>query len=254
MALIEVESLCKEHRLGNATVRALDNVNLLVREGESCAIAGESGAGKSTLARILVGRTRPTSGRVRVAQTDVGALSPRALKKYWRNVQLVGQDPRAAFDPRRSAGAALAEVLCGFDIVPRSQVRGRSLALLEMVGLDESFLPRYPHEMSGGQLQRLAIARALAPRPRLLVLDEPTSALDSITQRHIVELLINLKSRRNITYLTICHDLALARLLAPRTIVMHNGRVVEDMPSDALRSSPESYVQSLLAAEDALSL
>ncbi|MEU6841766.1 ABC transporter ATP-binding protein [Streptomyces sp. NPDC046716] len=210
---------------GNTVV--VDRVSLTLPEGPfGLGLIGESGSGKTTVARCLLGLVAPTSGTVRFRGVDLSGMRwPRA---YRRAVQIVVQDTEGALDPRMRVGRAIGEVLRAHRMVPRGTEPGRATELLADVGLSAEHAARFPHQLSGGQRQRAAIARALAVRPRFLILDEPTSALDTTVQARILDLLRRLRTEHRLSCLLISHDLAVVEQLCPRVLVLHHGRVVEE--------------------------
>ncbi|MFD7710025.1 ABC transporter ATP-binding protein [Streptomyces sp. NPDC059786] len=205
----------------------VDGVSLTLPGGPfGLGLIGESGSGKTTVARCLLGLVAPTSGTVRFGGADVGGL--RHSRPYRRAVQIVVQDTEGALDPRMRVGTAIAEVLRAHRMVPRGAEAERVTELLAEVGLTAEHAARFPHQLSGGQRQRAAIARALAVRPRFLVLDEPTSALDTTVQARILDLLRRLRAEHRLSCLLISHDLAVVEQLCPHVLVLHRGRVVEE--------------------------
>jgi oligopeptide/dipeptide ABC transporter ATP-binding protein len=227
-------------------VRALDHVNLGVRDGEIVGLVGESGSGKSTLARVVCGLQRSESGGVFF---DGVELPHRRTKEQRRALQMVFQDPYASLDPRMTVRQTLAELLRYHDIVPRMQVRTRCEELMDLVQLPAALLDSAPASMSGGQRQRVAIARALALEPRVLVADEAVAALDVSVQAGVVNLMADLREQLNLAILFIAHDLAVVRSLCDRVSVIYLGRIVEEGPSAQIFTSPEHpYTRGLLAA------
>nr|WP_198664431.1 ABC transporter ATP-binding protein [Jiangella endophytica] len=251
---VRAEALVKEYPLprgyeGDQVLRAVDDVTFELRRGETFGLVGESGSGKSTIARILLGLTPPTSGRVLVDGRDVAALSSRDRRQLRRTVQVVHQNPYASLNPRMDVARIVQEPLASFGIGTRAERRARAAELLDLVRLPAVLARRRPHELSGGQRQRVAIARALALRPLLLVCDEPVSALDASVQTQLVDLLVDLQAQLDVTYLFITHDLALVRDLAHRVGVLERGRLVEQGPVDRLFADPgHAYTRRLLAA------
>lgn len=226
-------------------IQALAGVSFVIHEGESVGIVGESGSGKSTLARILLGMDQPTSGNVHFRGQSLGAGQKHVRNQLIRDVQMVFQDPSASLDPRMPIGVAIAEPLRALRL--EGNHAERVLELLWLVGLPHDVVNRYPHEFSGGQRQRIAIARALAPRPRVLVADEPVSALDVSVQDQVIRLLNELRTTLGLTLLMVAHDLAVVRQLCDRTIVMNAGHIEEEGSTAQMLDAPRSaYAQKLL--------
>jgi oligopeptide/dipeptide ABC transporter ATP-binding protein len=228
----------------------VNGIDFEVRRGETLALVGESGSGKSTTGRSILRLVEPAEGRVEFDGIDVRGMSGEELRRFRRRAQFVFQDPYSALNPRLTVRSMLDEVLrvhgLGGDAGGR---RARIDDLLDRVGLDPSVATRYPHEFSGGQRQRLGIARALAVEPELLVLDEPVSALDVSIQAQIVNLLARLQEEEGLAYLFIAHDLALVEHLSDRVAVMYLGRIVETGPTAGIFSRPlHPYTRALLAA------
>jgi oligopeptide/dipeptide ABC transporter ATP-binding protein len=225
------------------SLKALDGVDLELRRGEILALVGESGSGKSTLAKILVGMVTPTSGDVRV-----GEDTPRSRdKETSRRVQMVFQDPYSSLNPRLTVGRMLSELLLLHKIVPRREVRQESIRLLNLVGLEEDVLGAYPSQFSGGQRQRLAIARALAVRPDVLIADEPVSALDVSVQATILDLFASLRAELGLSILFIAHNLAVVQHLSDRVAVMYLGRIVEVAETREVFANPRHpYTRALI--------
>ncbi len=232
-----------------ASVTAVDGVDLTLARGECFALVGESGSGKTTLARMVMRLLPPTQGAIRFAGEDLLALTGKGLRRRRRDLQMVFQDPFGSLDPRLRVGSIVSEPLVVHAIGSPEERRRRVGELLELVGLPADAAARYPHEFSGGQRQRLGIARALATGPRLLVADEPVSALDVSVRAQVLNLLAELQRRLGLTLLLIAHDLALVEQIADRVGVMYMGRLVEVAPSRALFSAPQHpYTASLLAS------
>ncbi|GGQ53300.1 ABC transporter ATP-binding protein [Kitasatospora griseola] len=227
---------------------AVSGVSLEVHAGEAVALVGESGSGKSTLARLALGLVRPDGGAVAFEGRDPARLRARADREVRGRLQFVPQHPRGSLNPALRAGEAVGFALRAHG-VPRRQRADRIGELFRQVGLAPELARRFPRELSGGQLQRVAVARALATGPALVVCDEPTSALDPATQRRLLELLTELRERTGTAYLFVSHDLAAVARFAHRTLVLRAGRVVEQGPTDTLWSAPQHpYTQALLAA------
>ena len=240
-ALLEVRSLVKEfppRRRGEAPVRAVDGVDLDVPSGTAVGLVGESGSGKTTVGRCILGLTRPTTGRI--------SFDGESLH---REVGIVFQHPVAALDPRLTVASSVAEPLRTHRISRGAALRRRVDELLAEVGIAPALGARYPHELSGGQCQRVVIARALATEPRLLVLDEPTSALDVVVQAQILNLLARLRAERGLAFLLISHDLSVVGHLSDRIGVMYLGRLVETgAAADVLAQPRHPYTRALLGS------
>ena len=233
---------------GMGGVRAVDDVSLSVMPGETLGIVGESGCGKTSLAQCIVRLRRAQAGRITFGGRDVSRVSERTLRPLRRDLQMVFQNPFASLNPRRTVGRILKSAIAAGTDRP-GQVRPTVAGLLEEVGMQASHATRYPGEFSGGQCQRIAIARALAVRPRLLVLDEPVSALDVSIQAQIVNLLARLRTELAVAYVFIAHDLSVVRHISDRVAVMYLGKIVETAPTDELFARPMHwYTQALLTA------
>lgn len=230
---------------GTRRLRALDGVSFAVRRGETFGLVGESGGGKSTLVRALFGINTPSAGSVRILGHDLATLRPGARRALRNRVQLVFQDPYSSLDPRMTAHDIVAEPLR----IAGGYRHERVVELLEQVGLGRDALARKPAEFSGGQRQRLGIARALAPRPEVLVLDEPVSALDASVQAQVINLLQDLQAELGLSYLFIAHDLAVVRHLSDRIAVMHLGKLVEIGATEDVFTAPgHPYTRALIAS------
>ncbi|MCF7550521.1 ABC transporter ATP-binding protein [Pseudonocardia sp. WMMC193] len=231
------------------TLRAVRGVDLHIGERETLGLVGESGSGKSTTGRAMLRLVEPTRGRVRLDGEDVTALSRGDLRAARRRMQMVFQDPYSSLDPSMVVGESIGEPLDTHENLDRAGRSARVAELLEHVGLSGSYAQRYPYEFSGGQRQRLAIARAIALNPRLLVCDEAVSALDVSTQNQILNLLEDLQEGFGLSYLFIAHDLAVVRHIAHRVAVMYLGEIVETAPTDRVFDAPaHPYTRALLSA------
>jgi oligopeptide transport system ATP-binding protein len=256
--LLEVQGLVKHFQVTRRdglrhhreTVHAVDGIDLTVGRGETVGLVGESGCGKSTAGRAILRLIEPTAGRITLNRTDVMALRGEALRKLRRHMGIVFQDPISALDPRMLIGDIVSEPLWAHGLAPRRRERlQRAQELLETVGLRPEFASRYPHEFSGGQRQRIGIARAISTDPELLILDEPISALDLSIRAQILNLLEELQTTRQLSYLFIAHDLSVVRHICDRVAVMYLGIIVEQGPSDRVFAYPQHpYTQALLAA------
>jgi oligopeptide/dipeptide ABC transporter ATP-binding protein len=229
--------------------RAVDGVDFTIRPGETLGLVGESGSGKSTLGRCVLRLLPVDEGVLRLAGQDIAKSSRRELRSIRRNAQMIFQDPYSSFDPRATVGSSVTEPLRAHERGDRRARRDRAAELMTLVGLGPQHLERYPYQFSGGQLQRLAIARALAVRPQLVVCDEPVSSLDVSTQAEVINLLRRLQSELGVAYLFIAHDLSLVRHVSHNIAVMYLGRIVEQGPAEAVYSSPRHpYTEALLSA------
>ncbi|CAN5891813.1 dipeptide ABC transporter ATP-binding protein [soil metagenome] len=255
MALLEVRHLVKEfpRRRGlfraAAGIRAVDDVTFSVEEGETFGLVGESGSGKTTIGRCILRLIEPTSGEVRFRAEDVLSFSRARMREARREMQIVFQDPYSSLNPRMRAGDIVEEPLI-IHKAGRKAVRVERVAeLFSLVGLDPAQRARYPHQFSGGQRQRIGLARALALNPSFVIADEPVSALDVSVQAQVINLLMELQERLNLTYLFIAHDLRLVRQICSRVAVMYRGRIVELGGTESLFEAPaHPYTQALLSA------
>lgn len=248
--LMVFEQVTKNFRLGKGRkVAAVSDFSLTICQGESLGLVGESGCGKSTVARIAAGLYVPDSGKLYYRDTELKLKSYRQRRAYAKEVQIIFQDPLASLDPRMSVDMQIMENVYMHD--NQGVVNGpeRVLELLDMVGLGSNCVGRFPHELSGGQLQRICIARAIAAKPKFLICDEPTSALDVSVQSQIINLLLTLQKQMGLTYLFISHDLNLVRYLSSKIAVMQKGNLVELNESAELFKRPQHpYTKTLLSA------
>lgn len=226
-------------------VHAVDDVSFSAKEGEFLGIVGESGSGKSTVAKIITGLLKPDSGEVYID----GELQAYPYKRdTYKVMQMVFQMPQESFDPRRRVGPCITDMQMNFGF-SKAEAVTRTKDLLIKVGLDESYYRKFPHQMSGGECQRAAIARALSVDPKIIICDEVTSALDVSVQAQVVDLLKELHAKMNITMIFISHDLALVSGLCSRILIMHDGKIVEEgTPEKVLKDPENQYIKNLLAA------
>jgi oligopeptide transport system ATP-binding protein len=230
-------------------VFAVDGVSFEIRRGETLCLVGESGCGKSTVAKTVLRLQEPTAGTIELNGTDITTLDQESLRAHRREMQMVFQDPYSSLNPRLSAGAIVGEPLENYGLAVGKELQRRIAELFERVGLRAEAMAKYPHEFSGGQRQRLGIARALAVNPRLIVADEPVSALDVSVQAQVLNLLIDLQDELGIAYLFVSHDLGVVEHIGHRIAVMYLGRIVELADNADLFGRPlHPYTEALLAA------
>jgi oligopeptide/dipeptide ABC transporter ATP-binding protein len=230
-------------------VHAADDVTFHIAEGETLGLVGESGCGKSSTAKAILKLVEPTSGEIAWRGERIESLSPARMRPFRRELQAVFQDPYSSLNPRMRARDIVAEPIRNFESAAEEEIRGRVAALFERVGLRPDQMVKYPYEFSGGQRQRLGIARALAPKPRLIVCDEPVSALDVSVQAQVINLLMDLQDEFGLSYLFVAHDLAVVEHISHRVAVMYLGRIVELGDTDSIFSRPQHpYTVALLSA------
>jgi len=255
MALVEVDRLVKHFSRGGglftpaSLVRAVDDVSFTIEAGETFGLVGESGSGKSTAGRAMLRLLEPTSGAVRFEGEDVLRFSRARMRAARRDMQMVFQDPYSSLNPRMRAVDIVEEPLVIHRIGTAAARRAKVADLFTLVGLDPAHLARYPHEFSGGQRQRIGLARALALEPKFIIADEPVSALDVSIQAQVINLLMDLQQRLQLTYLFIAHDLRLVRHICTRVAVMYLGKIVEMGETERLFAAPQHpYTRALLSA------
>jgi oligopeptide/dipeptide ABC transporter ATP-binding protein len=232
-----------------AQVKAVDGVTFSIQPGETLCLVGESGCGKSTVGKLILRFVEPTEGSVVLGGVDITRLDQQAMRAHRRHVQMVFQDPYASLNPRLTAGTIVAEPLENFETIASKEREARVAAVLERVGLRADAMHRYPFEFSGGQRQRLGIARALVVNPSLIIADEPVSALDVSVQAQVLNLLMDLQDEFKLTYLFISHDLGVVEHIGHRIAVMYLGEIVEIAPKEKLFENPlHPYSQALIEA------
>ncbi|MBS03580.1 MAG: peptide ABC transporter substrate-binding protein [Gammaproteobacteria bacterium] len=254
--VLEVQGLRKYFPFGRKLfgghrqrVHAVDGVDFSIAANETLGLVGESGCGKSTVGRTISRLHEPTEGRIFLEGTDITELKAGDLREHRRRMQMIFQDPFSSLDPRMTAGEIVGELLIVHEPLTRAERGDRVAALFERVGLRAAQMRNYPHEFSGGQRQRLGIARALSLNPRLIICDEPVSALDVSIQAQVINLLEDLQNEYGIAYLFIAHDLAVVEHISDRVAVMYLGRIVETAERAELFANPQHpYTESLLAA------
>jgi len=246
---LKVRDVTKRYRIRGTkrNVNALNKISLSLERGRTLGIVGESGCGKSTLARLIVGLEPPSSGSITWDSDSLSESVANRLRSKHSRIQLVFQDPYSSLNPRQTIGDCVSEVISTHDLRPKAEVEGRSIELLSVVGIPADMKDRFPHQLSGGQRQRVAIARALAAEPELLVLDEPVSALDVSVRADVMNLLVDLRAKFNLTYIFISHDLSMVRHISDQIAVMYLGRIVEyGNWREVLESPKHPYTTALI--------
>ncbi|BAU40305.1 dipeptide/oligopeptide/nickel ABC transporter ATP-binding protein [Leptolyngbya sp. O-77] len=255
MTLLSVQQVSKTYqlRLGwsgkTQLIHALQDVSIDLVPGSCLGVVGESGAGKSTLGRMVLGLEKPDRGQIWFQDKELSQLTPPQLRSLRRDIQVVFQDSFNAVNPRFKVREIISEPIRNYLNLTAVEVTNRTVQLLETVGLTAADADKYPHQFSGGQLQRVTIARAIALKPKLVVLDEPVSSLDMTIQAQILNLLLELKQQFHLSYLFITHDLAAVAYLADRFVIMHKGAIVESSDSLDLSNLQHPYSRQLIAAQ-----
>ena len=244
--ILKADHLKKIFVSGKKSTTAVDDVSFELARGECLGIVGESGSGKSTIAKMITHLESITEGQVFLKGKDITHARGKDLRETYQDIQMVFQMPMESFDPRCTLGDGIGESLRNMGI-NRKETRKRVENLLERCGLDAEYADRYPHQVSGGQCQRAAIARALAVSPEILICDEATSALDVTVQKQILELLIELKQKDNLSFILICHDLALVQAFCDKVLVLYHGKTVEYGTPDEIINHPKmEYTKNLI--------
>ena len=244
--ILKAEHLKKVFISGKKSMTAVDDVSFELQRGECLGIVGESGSGKSTIAKMITHLEPVTGGQIFLDEKNITNAKGKELRDIYQDMQMVFQMPMESFDPRRTLGDGIGESLRNMGI-SKKETRNRVEKLLLTCGLTPEYADRYPHQVSGGECQRAAIARALAVEPKVLICDEATSALDVTVQKQIMELLQKLKKENQLSFLFICHDLALVQLFCDRVIVMHDGHVEEEgTPEEIIEHPKTEYTEQLI--------
>ena len=244
--ILEAQHLKKVFISGKKSMTAVDDVSFELRQGECLGIVGESGSGKSTIVKMITHLQSITEGNVILKGKDITNVKGKELREVYKDIQMVFQMPMESFDPRCTLGDGIGESLRNMGL-SRKETRERVEKLLERCGLDKEYADRYPHQVSVGQCQRAAIARALAVEPSVLICDEATSALDVTVQKQILKLLMELKQKENFSFLLICHDLALVQAFFDRVLVLYHGETVESGTPDEIINHPKmDYTKKLI--------
>ena len=258
-AMIELDGLKKYFSISKGLVKktksyvkAVDDITMTINEGEIVGLVGESGSGKTTLARTLLSLTKMTGGDVYIDGVNLAKATRADMKKLHSDIAVVFQDPASNLNPRQTVESSIMRPMIVHG-ASKAEARQKAKEVLDLVKMDERYLDSYPHQLSGGQLQRIAIARALALNPKIMILDEPTSALDISVQAQILNLLLDLQETLHLTYLVITHDLNVIKYLSDKIAVMYLGRLVEYGPTDDVIENPKHpYTKGLMSASPIL--
>ena len=247
--ILECKNINKKYKKKDHYHHVAKNISFQLKKGECLGVVGESGCGKSTLAKIIMNLEKADSGQVLLNNECISNKSGKELREVYKNIQMVFQDAIGSFNPKLTIGKSIEEYVCSLCSTNKKDKEIVVEELLKMVGLPVEFKNRYPYEISGGQCQRAAIARALSSHPQILICDEATSALDVSVQAQVVNLLMEMKKELNISYIFITHDLALVSSLCDRVIVMNNGNIVEEGETfDVINNPQNDYTKLLLSS------
>lgn len=248
-AILRLENIDMEFFYKGNSLKALDNISFSLLEGKNLGIIGESGSGKSTIAKIITGLHKPTRGKLFFEEKEIKNFNRQERKELCSHIQMVFQNAISSFNPRRKIGLSISENLCQLCASTKEEAKYKVVELLKDVGLSEEYAEKYPHQMSGGECQRAAIARAMSVCPKVLICDEATSALDVSAQARIVELLMKLKEEKDMSMIFITHDLPLVSTITDNIIIMNKGKIVEQGPSRNIIKKPQTtYTKELLNA------
>ncbi len=253
--ILDIKNLSKIYRVNNKDFKALDNVNLRVYQSESLGIVGESGSGKSTLAKIITQIEKPSAGQIVFDGRDIIGVSNKHKYDVRKNIQMVFQNPISVISPKMMIGDFLTEGMLNYGMISKSDKISEATRLLSMVELSSSFIYKFPSELSGGEMQRVVVARAISVNPKIIIFDEATSALDVLVRKNILNLLVDLKKKLDISYIFIGHNLAVVRLVTDRIAVMNEGKVIEIIESEnfskkATQSYTNKLIDSVLTTDD----
>lgn len=245
--ILECKNLRKEFKKKDHIHIAVDNISFSLYEGECFGIVGESGSGKSTIAKLIMKLEKQDSGSILLNGQDTARFKGRKIREYYSNIQMVFQDAQGSFNPKMTIGDSIMEYICNLCYSDKNERRGKVTELLKSVGLSEEYYDRYPYELSGGQCQRAAIARALSVHPEVIIFDEATSGLDVSVQAQVVELLKNTQKERNISYIFVCHDINLVSSFCDRMGVVYKGKFVDvGKTYDVINNPTNEYTKLLI--------
>ena len=244
--MIQVEHLCKQYTNHHHTVRAVDDVSFSVAENERVGIAGGSGSGKSTLLRLIAMLEKPTSGTLRLFGEDISQIQNHT--EIYRSLQMMFQNPLAVIPPRMNLEAFLLEPYINYGLMDMAGAKEDIRKWIRHVDLPETIIRKYPHEVSGGQLQRVVLARIMLMKPKLVLFDEPTSALDAVNQKLVLDLLQKIHTEQPFGYVFVSHDIGLLQAVTDRILVMKDGQIVENIESTRLKEAVHPYTRALVEA------